>query len=463
MRYVSKGIGLLLSIGIVSNSWGIGGANIGNEVPSARAAGQGYVGVAGQNDDPTVAWSNAGGITSLPGTQFTIGGTWENVHGTYDSNGGAQTKERVTNVVAPNMSATHTLMDGQVGFGLSIQTPYGLETHWDGNSPLRYVATDSRLAVTFISPSVALQVTPQFSIGAGFDYADLSNAQLDRHVNVDAVNAGYALNGVGTPSANSPDGIASLRGTGNSWGGHAGFVYTPFEKHAFGVTYHSEVTVPVDGSVKLSGLSGTAMNVFGGSDYSTDAHTQVVLPENVQLGYSYKPTSKWAVEADAAWYHWSDDQNLTVNYNESNPLRLAVLNTGNPTPLALRDAWSFSVGANYKYSDRWQYRSGFWYEPYAQNASAFTPAYQDLSRYGLSAGTGYAISSHLTIDVAYTAVFFHNRGINNNVGAATSGIPNTGIPALGIPSADISGTYKDFANLVAVNLTYKFGAQQIAK
>jgi len=443
MRYVSKGLGLLLSMGMVSSSWALGGANIGNEVPSARSAGEGYVGVAGQNDDPTVAWSNAGGITRLPGTQFTIGATWENVHGAYDSNTGAQTKERVTDVAVPNLSATHTYMDGLIGFGLSVQTPYGLETHWDGNSPQRYVATDSRLAVTFVSPSVALQMTPQFSLGAGFDYADLSNAQLDRHVNVDALNAGF-----GAPSAGTPDGVASLKGDGSSWGGHAGFVYTPDEKNSFGVTYHSQVTIPIDGSIKLSGLSGTSAAVFGGSNYSVDAETELTLPENVQLGYAFKPTSKWLLETDAAWYHWSQFQNLNVTYKESNPFRLAVLDANNPTPLNLRDAWSFNAGANYKYSDRWQFRTGFWYAPWAEPESTFSPSYQDLTRYGLTIGTGYAVSSHVTVDLAYAAVFSHNRTINNNVGLNTAGFP----------SADISGTYKDFANTVALNITYKFGS-----
>ena len=246
-------------------------------------------------------------------------------------------------------------------------------------------------------------MTPEFSIGAGFDYADLLNAQLDRHVNNDALNAGYVQAGIpgATLSANSPDAVASLRGSGASWGGHAGFVYKPYENHAIGVAYHSQVTIPVDGTIALSGLSGTAASVFGGSTYTTDAETQVVLPENVQLGYSYKPTSKWQFEADAAWYHWSADQSLTINYSESNPARLAALNTGNPTALGLRDAWSFATGANYNYNDSWQWRSGFWYQPHAQNEGAFNPAYQDLSRYGLSVGAGYAISSHVTIDLAY--------------------------------------------------------------
>jgi len=446
MDKAMKILGVLLSMGITMNGWSIGTADIGNEVPSARAAGQGYVGIAGQNEDPTVAWSNAAGIMNLQGTQFTIGGHWENIHGSYVNDAGVETKARVTNVVVPNMSLTHTFSDSQVGLGLSVQTPYGLETHW-GDGPLRYVATDSRLAATFISPSVAAKFSPQFSIGAGFDFVDLSNAQLDRHVSNDALNFQYSQFGIGTPTLGAGDAVASLKGSGTAWGGHAGFVYMPAENHAIGVTYHTQVTVPIDGALKLSGLSGGSATVFGGSNYTADAETELILPENVQLGYSYKPTPKWQLEADAAWHHWSQSQNLLVKYKESNPFRLAALNKNNPTPLTQRDAWSVATGANYKLNEHWQFRGGFWYEPWSVPESTFSPAYLDLSRYGLSVGSGYTLNKNVTVDVAYNAIFLHNREIHNSVGLDTAGFP----------SADISGTYKDFAESVALNVTYRFG------
>jgi long-chain fatty acid transport protein len=444
MRYVSKGMGVLLSMGMAVNSWALGGANIGNEVPSARSAGQGYVGTAGQNDDPTVAWSNAGALPLLKGTQFTFGGHWENVHGAYQNDAGVETKARVTDVVVPNMALAHRFNDSVFALGLSVQTPFGLETHWAGDSPLRYVATDSRLAATFVSPSVAAQFTPEFSLGAGFDYVDLSNAQLDRHVNVNALNTSY-----GSPTVTSQDANASLKGSGSDWGGHAGFVYSPTSQHSFGFTYHTKVTVPVNGRIKLSGLSGASATVFGGTDYTTAAETELQLPENIQLGYAFKPTAKWQLEADAAWFHWSEFTNVAFKYQESNPFRLAALNANNPTPNGLHDAWSFSGGANYKYNDSWQFRGGMWYVPSSQEEAAFSPAYSDLTRYGVSTGVGYLINSSVTIDLAYSAVFSHNRTVHNNVGLNTAGFSQ----------ADISGTYKDFANLVAANVTYKFGSK----
>ena len=448
-RYLQQAMGLILVGCMASDSFAIGSAFISNEVPSARAAGAGYVGVAGQNEDPTAVFSNPGAMTALPGTQATFGTTWENIHGGYVDSAGNQTKERVTNVGVPNFSATQSFLDGKLSAGLSSQSPFGLETYWPGNSPLRYVATDSRLDMVDIMPAVAYQVHPMVSIGAGADYVSLFNATLNRAVNVTATNFGLAAQGIGTFAGPSPDGSSSLTGQSTAWGYHAGVVFKPTEQHALGVTYHSKVDLRVLGSVSLADLSGTLMGVFGGSSYSTSAFTDVVLPASIQIGYAFKPNDKWILEADAAWYDWASAQDINVRYAETNPLRLAILNTGNPTPLSPRDAWSFNTGANYKLNERWQVRGGFWYEPEALPDANFNPAFMDLTRYGLSTGFGYAFNANIGMDAAYTAVFMHNRTIVNTVGTNITGIP---------PSQyNIDGTYSDFANLVTVNLTCKFG------
>jgi long-chain fatty acid transport protein len=159
--------------------------------------------------------------------------------------------------------------------------------------------------------------------------------------------------------------------------------------------------------------------------------------------------------------HWSEAQDLNVRFPAATAAQQGLLGNmgGNTyiTPLTLRDAWSMASGVNFKANEKWELRSGFWYEPWAAPESTYSPGFADLSRYGLSAGTGYHMNQNITIDLAYTAVFFHNRTIHNSVGTNSSGIPAGGVPALGIPSPDISGTYKDFANLFAVNFTYKFG------
>lgn len=443
-KLIRVSLALFLSLGICGDALAIGAANIGNEVLSARAAGQGYVGVAGQNDDPSVVYANPAAMTNLRGTQISAGSHWENIYGTYKTDAGAETKAKTSNVAVPNFSMTQSLLDGQLSLGLSVQSPFGLETNWPGNSPLRYVATNSRLGMVLISPAVAYQIHPNLSVGAGLDYANVFRAQLDRHVNVDALN--FALS---SPTSGAPDAISSLRGEGKAWGTHVGLLLEPHEKHSIGVTYHSKMKVRINGSLSLSGLSGSAaLGVFGGSNYATSAYTDIVLPSNVQAGYAFKPSERWLLEVDAAWYHWSGGDDLRVRYPAATSTQQSVLNTGNPSKTDLRDAWSFAAGANYKASDRWQFRGGTWYEPWAMPEHRFNPAFNDLSRYGLTAGFGVNLTKNVGLDMAYSAVFMHNRHIHNNVGFATTG--NSAV--------DIDGTYKNFANLFALNLTYRFGS-----
>jgi long-chain fatty acid transport protein len=449
-RYAQAVLSVMLSALMGSNAFAIGAANIGDEVLSARAAGQGYVGVAGENDDPSAVYANPAAITHLKGTQATFGAHFENIHGSFESDSGQTTKARVENAVVPNVSVTQSFMDGKVGAGLTVQSPFGLETHWPGNGPMRYVATDSRLNMVTISPVIAVQLHPMVSVGAGPDYIDVFNAQLDKHVSNDILNL------VLPPTSNgAPDAVSSLRGQGSALGYHAGIQITPNEQHSLGITYHSKNTVRINGNVKLSGLTGTtAQAVFGGSSsYETSAFTDIYIPENVQMGYAFKPSDKWMFEADAAWYHWSNGRDLNVRYAETDPTRLAFLNAGNPAVFDLRDAWSFATGVNYKVNDRWQVRGGFWYEPWAIPEQNFNPAFLDLSRYGISTGFGYALTKNLGLDFAYTAVFFHHRHINNNQDSNTAALALLGQQP---PSSD--GTYKDFANLVALNFTYRFGA-----
>jgi len=444
-------LGVGLSFIIASQSYAIGGSFIGNEVPSARAAGQGYTGIAGQNNDPTVAYSNPGAMTNLKGTQATLGFTFENIYGAHTSDAGVETKANTTNVVVPNFSMTQSLMDGKLGVGLSVQSPFGLETHWPGDSSLRYTATDSRLGLVEIMPAVAYKLNDMISFGAGVKYVNLFNAQLDRELYTDAVNLA-----LGSPTNGAPDATSSLRGQAADWGYHVGVVVQPHEKHAFGLTYHSKIDLRVNGNVTVRNMTGAMASVFGGTDYETSAYTDVVLPQNVQLGYAFKPSEKWMFEFDTAWYNWSEGRDLNVRFAESDPTRLALLNTGNPAAFDPRDAWSFATGMNYKANDKWQLRTGFWYEPWAIPEANFSPAFNDLSRYGASFGTGFQITESLTLDAAYTAVFFHNRHIHNSVGNSMSGVPPV-LVGFGYNDPDISGKYENFANLIALNLTYRFG------
>ncbi len=80
----------------------------------------------------------------------------------------------------PNLYFVHELMD-QVKIGLTINAPFGLATKYSNDWKGRYHSVETDLRVIGISPSVAVEVLPEFlSLGASvnIEYADakLTNA-----------------------------------------------------------------------------------------------------------------------------------------------------------------------------------------------------------------------------------------------------------------------------------------------
>jgi len=450
LRNSQYALAVLLSLGMLSQSFAVGTAGFGNEAFSARSLGEGGVGVAGTTEDLGAIYANPAAVTTLAGTQATIGGTWENLHASYEGNN-QSSNMRSIDVGVPNLAVTRSLMNNKLGAGLGVFSTYGLETHWPGDGSLRYIATNSRLHIIDVTPSVAYQILPQLSFGIGADYFNLNTADLEKNVNMNNLNNAILIsNGFPPAFAGLSDADSKLSGSAANWGYHTGLMYRPNEQHSFGLVYHSPVKLNINGSVSLTNISGApAQAVFGGSNYTTSAYTDLYLPQNLQFGYSYQPNDKWQFELDTAWYGWDSNKDLNVRYPDATAAQIALLTNngaGNPTPLNWHNTWNLETGLNYKYDEHLQLRGGFYYEPAIVPESSFSPSLPDLSRYALTIGTGYAFTPSFLVDLAYNAIFEHNRSINNSIGQNSTGDP----------TVTTAGTYKNFTNLISLNLTYRF-------
>ena len=435
----------------------LGTASYSSELISTRSLGQGGTGVAGTQNDPIAAYTNPAAMTALKGTQMSVGLSYANARpdftdaansggfgsgSPYTKGGAGQVSgARATSVAVPSFAATTRFLDGKLAAGLAAVMPYGLETHFDGDSPIRYATTDARLRIIDVTPSVAYAVCDGFSLGAGVDYWNTIEGVLEKKINVNALNA--SLGGAGGPDANS-----RLNGTGDGWGYHVGTTFKLGERHQIGLVYHSAVTIDLKGNVQVTGLSGNSAAVFGGHDFQTEATAPLYMPQNLQIGWSFTPSERWNFEADAAWYDWYAARQLGVVYNGNNAAVPSVANrilqTGNPQVFNPRKTLNFGLGANYKHGEALQLRGGAYYQAAALPESSFDPAFVDLPRYALTAGIGYALTKSLGLDAAYNAVFFHSRSIN--------------APDAAGGSSGYTGSFSSFANIFSASLTYRLDA-----
>lgn len=435
---------LIVSFVILANhslAYAVGSGGFMDQVVGARALGAGNAFVA-QADDTSAIYFNPAGLIQLPGTQISLGSTFLTVDTEYTSTTGQKDELKDMIHTVPNFYVTHRLQNEKWAAGIGINSPFGLSTEWSKTGQLRYVATKSLLQTININPTVSFQASPKWSIGFGLDYLLVDKVQLERQLNVTAINAAIRAGFSLPPAGIYSDGGFELEGDGGGWGYNFGLLFKPVTQHQIGLAYRSEINTTLEGKAKLSGLADESAAAFGGSSYETGVKAPFDFPQSILTGYAFKPNDKWIFEFDYEWVGWSENKETALDFSETDPGRRALLNNGNPTPRSWKDSNNIGLGTNYKFNNVWEVRGGYWFFERVSPNRTFDPAIPENTRNTITLG-GSANLSSVTVDLAYNAIFFRDRDVDNTVGS-TSG-------------SSVNGTYESFGQLVALNLTYKFG------
>ena len=436
-----KGISVfLLGLFIVSavccdRAFAVGSGGLKNEVVSAKGMGRASAGVA-QIDDPAAVYYNPAAMSYLEGNAVTLGYTLEMPRGTGKPTGGGDVSMESQNFLVPNFYLVDDFGLERFTFGLGYTVPFGLGTDWPDDSYSRYVATESDVKVQNINPSVSFKVNDSLAIGFGVNYM-VNDVNKYRKFNVTATNTS-----LGDPAPAAGDGDFYLKGDDDGWGYNLGVLYKITDSHRVAVAYRSEVDFDITGTLSLNGLAGFTALAFGGSGYNTAIESPMTLPEVVTLGYAWDVNDELTIEADLEWTGWSSIVQDWVKWpNESDGTRLTILNAGNPASKDWDDVLSFGIGLDYKYSDKIDLRCGYIFEENPIPEANFDTALPDADRHCMTLGFGYRFNA-MVMDVAYMAVFFEDRDVANDVGAASN--------------ASIDGSYEQFVNIFALGFTYNY-------
>jgi long-chain fatty acid transport protein len=265
---------------------------------------------------------------------------------------------------AASFYATWKKPGSKLTFGLGMYSPYGFGIWYPENSPVRQLAISGSIAYTTINPVVSWQVTDTLSIAAGptFNYA---KAGLKRGI-------------LSTFSGDSFE----FEGTGWALGANAGILWKPAPKHSFGLMYRSETQVNFDGH------SNTYIPTVVSNRESATAN--ITFPQNVVLGYSYRPTERWNLEVNVDWTDW--DRLNTVILNKG---------TGNVAlPFNWQSSFFYEFGATYKFDGGLSASAGYIYSENSVPNGSFNPIVPDSNRHIFSIGLGKQWKN-LDIDVAY--------------------------------------------------------------
>jgi long-chain fatty acid transport protein len=388
----------------------------GGPILGARATGMGtaFTAVA---DDPSTISVNPAGLTQMRGTEI-YGGVTFVIPYTQYTNPVGQTEETEFQVFfPPHIYAVSDLKTENFRFGLGIFSLYGIGGRkWENDGLTRYSSTESFIATISLNPTVAWQILPTVSIGAGVNYM-LSKMESKRMVDQSVL--GFR------------DGEMTLEGMGDGWGYNAGILFTPHKNWSLGLAYRSRIKVNHEGEIEFKNIAPPLQPIFGGSSFKTDSETPATFPEIVSFGIAYRPAKDWTLSFDLEWFGWSSFKEAELKIEDEIP---EANFTDSSAPLDWKDVWTVKAGGEYQMTEMLSLRAGYAYiqtQVPEHTLDAYTP---DSNQHNFSLGLGYRLNS-LILDFFYMAGFFEDRNVNNAV---------------------FSGTFENFVHYTGFSIGKKF-------
>ncbi len=434
-RYCSRIFPLFsaLFLLISANAMAAGSGAFRAELLDAGAQGKGSAFV-GEANTPAAVYYNPAGLSQIKTTQISTGGAIIMPQVNYENAAGAEIQMRRNTFMIPHTYAAVPISEN-LTFGLGATSTFGLGTEWAQDSPLRYVATETVLEAKNYMITATYKISDQLSFAVGADNDDAKVSKKNKIFQ----------------STGADDADFQLKAKDSAWGYRIATMYKINEQNQIGLMYRSRIKHEYKGKLYLDGLNTANTNfgpgvgyqgVFGGTSYETRGSEKYTLPQSLVLGYSFKPTDKWTFNADLEWMDWSSVKREALNiWDETDPTRLAVLNTGNPVNRDWKSVLSESLGFEYAATDRLRVRGGYYHHDTPIPEASWDPGIPDSDSHGFNAGFGYDLSKNVTLDMAYTLMIYEARKIDNTVGNSSGGV---------------DGKYEQIANMLVSTITYKF-------
>jgi long-chain fatty acid transport protein len=375
----------VIGLAVASLVWSPSALGGGLEVPmqGARAAGQADAFVA-QADDPSAIHYNPAGLTQLKGTQISIGGLGLFPDWQFDADSGPGRSMHIPSVI-PQVYATTDFGLERWRFGLGINAPFGMNEEWGDEGPLRFISDKAHLAVVDIQPTIAYRVTDDVSVGLGVNFY-FGQLMMTRNVPL------------GPPP--TPEGEFHFSGSAWSSGVTPSVLWRIDEHNTVGAFYRTPFTLDFggDASVQMAGVP-----VVGPSR----SHMSIDFPQQVGVGYAWRPVRPLKVEADVVWSDWDTLDRVTLR--SGNPAF-----NGSTIPSNWMSGFAYRLGVQYELSKEWTVRAGYAYGQNSIPSSTFSPLVPDSNYHLFAVGAGYR-AARWSLDAAYQLIYRESREINDSV------------------------------------------------
>jgi long-chain fatty acid transport protein len=372
--------------------WEQDGASVGNY----------HAGYAAAATDASISFYNPAGITRFKNQQLVLSADSIMTSFKYQGTVGVNTilagQPRTASGQGGNYSLVPSLhyvapLSEILGFGFSVDVPFGLKTTYGRQTIIRYVTTTAALTVVDISPALAIQLNPKASFGAGLDIQRMY-AEIDK------------VGGLGFPTFEAQ---SYNKANDTGYGYHLGGLYQFSPQSRLGLSYHSQVVHHLTGS---SAFVGPLAIAFADHSFSSQAYANITLPPYTALSIYHKFFPALAIMGSAIYTQWNVQTSLAM-HNLSGIEHLQPSKSINVSiPEFSRNTWNFSVGADYNATDAIILRGALGYDQTPILTKYRNLLVPDNDRFVMAMGAHYQASKAIGLDAGWSHFFIQQATIN---------------------------------------------------
>jgi len=314
--------------------------------------------------------------------------------------------------VLPEAFGQYKLND-QITLGFGMYAPFGLATDYKNTWFGRSHALRSEILGYNFSPSISYKPVNWLSLGASVNF-QYAAAKLTNGIEKNM--------GVPVYFANSQ---ANLEGDDWGVGYTVGLMVEPVKNTRLGVSYRSKISHQLKGDLKLTGLPA--------GNGKSDIMAKITTPEMIWITGYHQLTDKIGLSATARWTKWNRFKELNIYPTDGGA---AVSQTNENW----ENTWFYALGADYALTNKLTFRIGAAYdEPAVKSPENRTARIPDARRWWASVGASYE-RDNWQFDIGYSHIFVKSV-------EAKHGSEGT---------SNFNAKYSSNANLVGVNVQYKF-------
>lgn len=346
-------------------------------------------------DDPSAIYYNPAGITELSGTRALLGAYAITLKARVDlaapAGPGEKNSFSSTNTdfqAVPTFFATWKPANAPLALGLGVYAPYGFAVEYDDNTPFRSLAIKGSIQYITINPVIAWKITDKLSVAAG-PTINYGKAELVRGI----VNPGDQF---------------KFKGDGVAYGFDAGIMWNPHRMHHFGLTYRSATRLDFSGHSTVDVDNFSVATPFGpvkvpATHTRQDSDASFELPQNIVVGYSFRPTDDWNFEFNLDWTDWDKLNTVTIHQPSGDAL----------VPFNWKSSFMYEFGVTKKFSHGFKASVGYVYSENSVPTESFNPAIPDSNRHIFSGGVGQHYD-HFNWFLAYQYTYGPRRTVVQN-------------------------------------------------